>query len=58
MFSPEYSKEKFFSYKWSGARITIENSFVTLNARFRCLQRAMDVDIWMFISLLSITQLF
>ena len=41
----EYSREKFFSYKWSSARITIKNSFFTLKACFRCVQRAMDINI-------------
>ena len=40
-----YSRETFFSYKWSSARIRIKNSFSILKARFRCLQRAMDVNI-------------
>ena len=31
--------------KCSSARITIKNSFGTLKARFRCLQRAMDITI-------------
>ena len=42
---PECSREKFFSYKWYSARITIKNSFGTLKTRFRCLQRAMDISI-------------
>ena len=41
----ECSKEKFFSYKWSSARIAIKNSFGSLKAHFRCLQRAVDNSI-------------
>ena len=41
----EYSRPKFFSYKWSSARITIKNSFGLLKARFRCSQRVVDINI-------------
>ena len=41
-------REKYFSYKLSSAKITIANAFGRLKARFRCLHRALDVDIKIF----------
>ena len=40
-----YSREVFFSYKWSLALITIMNSLCTLKVRFKCLQRAMNLNV-------------
>ena len=39
------SREKYFDYKLASARITTENSFGRFKGRFRCLRRAMDVNI-------------
>ena len=39
------TQEKGFSNKWSGAHITMKNAFGTLKDRFRCLRRAMDINI-------------
>ena len=36
--------EKVFGYKLSSARIVTENAFGRLKGRFRCLNRAMDVN--------------
>ena len=38
-------REKFFGYKLSSARIVIENAFVQLKGRFRCLNSAVDVNV-------------
>ena len=41
----KYLREKFFSYKWPSAHLTIKSLFGTLKASFRCLQRAVDINI-------------
>lgn len=41
-------REKYFGNKLSSARITIQNAFGRLKVQFRCLHRAMDIDIDLF----------
>ena len=41
----KHQRQKYFDYKLSSARITIENAFSRLKARFRYLHRVMDSDL-------------
>ena len=41
----EDDREKFFGHKLSSPRILIENAFGRLKRRFRCLNRAMNVNV-------------
>lgn len=41
-------REKYFGNKLSSARITIQNAFGRPKVQFRCLHRAMDIDIDLF----------
>ena len=55
----QYSRAKFFSYKWFRAQITIKNSFGLLKACFWFSKRVMDkYTSSSFISLFNITQQF